>query len=143
MVKEFKKFALKGNILDLAIGVIIGGAFNKIVTSLVNDIIMPIFSIFLGKIEFSNLFIALDGNAYDSIAQAENANVGTIKYGLFITSVIDFLIVAFTLFIFVKYANKIKKPEKEAAPKTDKECPFCKTSIHIEATRCPFCTSTL
>ncbi|NLM50787.1 MAG: large conductance mechanosensitive channel protein MscL [Clostridiaceae bacterium] len=146
MVKEFKNFALRGNIVDLAVGVIIGGAFNKIVTSLVNDIIMPFFSIFLGRIEFSNLFFALDGKHYDTIAQAEAANVGTIKYGIFITNVIDFLIVAFTLFIFVRQINRIKNfkknAEEENLPST-KDCPYCKTSIHIEATRCPHCTSEL
>ena len=139
MLKEFKEFALKGNMIELAIGVIIGGAFNKIVTSLVNDIIMPFLSIFTGSLDFTNLFVALDGNSYDTLAAAKEAGAATINYGTFISGVIDFLIMAFVIFIMVKQLNKLhKKPEE--APK-EKTCPFCKTKINIEATRCPHCTS--
>jgi large conductance mechanosensitive channel len=139
MLKEFKEFALKGNMIELAIGVIIGGAFNKIVTSLVNDIIMPFLSIFTGSLDFTNLFVALDGNSYDTLAAAKEAGAATINYGTFISGIIDFLIMAFVIFIMVKQLNKLhKKPEE--APK-EKTCPFCKTKINIEATRCPHCTS--
>lgn len=139
MLKEFKEFALKGNMIELAIGVIIGGAFNKIVTSLVNDIIMPFLSIFTGSLDFTNLFISLDGNSYDTITAAKEAGAATINYGTFISGVIDFLIMAFVIFVMVKQLNKLhKKPEE--APK-EKTCPFCKTKINIEATRCPHCTS--
>ena len=146
MFKNFKKFALKGNIIDLAIGVIIGGAFGKIVTSLVSDIVMPAFSIIIGKIKFENLFIALDGHSYETIEIANAAGVSTINYGLFITSIIDFLIIAVSIFIAIsqiqKVQEKLKKKEAPPAP-TVKDCPFCKTSIHKEALKCPNCTSDL
>ena len=139
MLKEFKEFALKGNMIDLAIGVIIGGAFNKIVTSLVNDIIMPLLSLLTGSLDFSNRFIALDGGDYATLAAAKTAGAATVNYGLFITGVIDFLIMAFVIFMIVKQLNKLRK-KPEAVP-TEKTCPFCKTKINIEATRCPHCTS--
>ena len=139
MIKEFKEFALKGNMIDLAIGVIIGGAFNKIITSFVNDIVMPALSIFTGKLDFSNLFYALDGNTYETIALAKEAGAATINYGTFISGVIDFLIMAFVVFIVVKQLSKLhKKPE---VIQTEKTCPFCKTKIDIDATKCPNCTS--
>ena len=143
MLKEFKKFAFKGNIIDLAIGVIIGGAFGKIVTSLVSDIVMPLLTLVTGKIKFENLFIALDGKKYDNIEAAKAAEAATLNYGLFITSVVDFLIIAASIFIALRQINRIQdrfKTKEEAKP-TVKECPFCKTSIHIEASRCPNCTS--
>lgn len=140
MLKEFKEFALKGNMIDLAIGVIIGGAFNKIVTSLVNDIIMPALSFFTGKLDFSNYFLALDGKHYDTMSQAQAAGTATINYGTFISGVIDFLIMSFVVFIVVKQLNKLHKAPVPVAP-TEKECPFCKTKININATRCPHCTS--
>jgi len=146
MLKDFKKFALKGNIIDLAIAVIIGGAFGKIVTSLVNDIIMPLLTVVTGKIKFENLFIALNGKHYDTIEAATADGVSTLNYGLFITSIIDFLIIAISIFIAIRQINKIQerfaKKEEPKAP-TVKDCPFCKTSIHIDATRCPNCTSML
>ena len=146
MLQEFKKFALKGNIIDLAIGVIIGGAFGKIITSFVNDIIMPLLSIITGNIKFENLFIALDGNKYATIEAAQAAGAATLNYGMFITAVVDFLIISICIFIAISQINKIqkkfaKKPEP-AAP-TVKDCPFCKTSIHKDASRCPNCTSQL
>ncbi len=144
MLKEFKKFALRGNVVDLAVGVIIGGAFGKIVASLVADIIMPVVSLFLGGTDFSTLFVSLDGNTYETLAAAQEAGAATLNYGMFIMAIVDFLIIAFSIFLIVKQINKMKKPEevKEEAP-TTKECPYCKTTIAIEATRCPNCTSQL
>jgi len=144
MMEEFKKFALKGNMIDLAVGVIVGGAFNSIVTSLVNDIFMPVLSLFTGKLDFANWFIALDGNKYMTIAEAQEAGAATLNYGNFISGVINFIIMAFVVFMLVKAINKLKteEPAKPAAP-TTKKCPFCKTDIPLEATKCPHCTSTL
>jgi len=141
---EFKKFALKGNMIDLAVGVIIGGAFNGLVSSLVNDIIMPSLSIFTGKMDFENWFYALDGNTYETIELAKEAGVATINYGNFISGIINFIIMAFVVFMMVKAINKMKKDEPAApAAPTTKKCPFCKTDIPLEATKCPHCTSTL
>lgn len=145
MLKEFRDFALKGNVLDMAIGVIIGAAFSKIVTSLVNDILMPIIGLFAGKIEFSNLFINLSDKPYATLAQAKAAGAPTINYGLFLNNVIDFLIVAAAIFLLINQLfrrlrrNKIEEP---AAP-TTKECGHCYSTISIKATRCPHCTSVL
>ncbi len=140
MLKEFKKFALRGNMIDLAVGIIIGGAFSSIVNSLVNDIIMPLLSILTKRIDFSNLFIALDGKYYKTIELAKEANVATVNYGTFISGVLNFLIMAFVVFLMVRWINKLKKPEAPAAP-TTKQCPHCFTDIHIKATKCPNCTS--
>lgn len=142
MLQEFKKFALKGNMIDLAVGIIIGGAFNGIVNSLVNDIVMPLLSIFTKKIDFANLFIALDGKEYASLEAAKEATAATVNYGLFISGVINFLIMAFVVFLLVKWINKLKKPEAPAAP-TTKQCPHCMTDINLKATKCPECTSDL
>lgn len=142
-LKEFKDFALKGNMIDMAVGIIIGGAFNGLVKSLVEDIIMPAVSLVTGKIDFSNMFIALDGNHYATLEAAKEAT-STISYGLFITEVINFVIMAFVVFCIVKELNKLhKKPEEAPAAPTEKECPFCRTKIAIDATRCPHCTSML
>lgn len=141
MWKEFKKFAMKGNVLDLAVGVIIGGAFSKIVASLVNDIIMPIVGKLVGKVDFSNLYINLSGKEFSSLAEAKKAGVPTINYGLFINNIIDFLIIAFSIFIVIKQINRFRK--KEDAPITTKKCQYCYTEIPIEAKRCPHCTSIL
>lgn len=140
MLKEFKKFALRGNMIDLAVGIIIGGAFSSIVNSLVNDIIMPLLSVLTKNIDFSNLFIALDGKYYKTIELAKEANVATVNYGTFISGVLNFLIMAFVVFLMVRWINKLKKPEAPAAP-TTKQCPHCFTDIHIKATKCPNCTS--
>jgi len=144
MLKEFKEFAVKGNMIDLAVGMIIGSAFGKIVSSFVNDIIMPLLGLLTGKVDFVNLFIALDGKEYATLADAEEAGVACVKYGSFIAGIIDFILMAFVVFLFVKQVNKIrnaaKKPEAPKAP-TTKICPFCKSEISIEATRCPHCTS--
>ena len=143
-MEEFKKFALKGNMIDLAVGVIVGGAFNSIVTSLVNDIFMPVLSLFTGKLDFSNWFVALDGNRYMTIAEAQEAGAATLNYGNFISGVINFIIMALVVFMLVKAINKLKheEPAKPTEP-TTKKCPFCKTDIPLEATKCPHCTSTL
>ncbi|MGZ0052513.1 large conductance mechanosensitive channel protein MscL [Brevibacillus gelatini] len=144
MWKEFKEFALKGNVLDLAVGVVIGGAFGKIVTSLVNDIITPLIGLLLGKVDFTNLFITLNGADYNTLEEAKKAGAATLNYGLFLNSVIDFLIIAFSIFIVIKQLNRFKrKQEVVKAPETIKECPHCITTIPIKATRCPHCTSML
>lgn len=144
MLKEFKEFALKGSMVDLAVGMIIGSAFTGIVNSLVNDLIMPLLGLLTGNIDFSNLFIPLDGNHYDSLAAAEAAEAAVFKYGSFISNVINFIIVAFVIFLVVRQINrfrdKFSKPEPEAAP-TTKVCPYCRSEIDINATRCPHCTS--
>lgn len=142
-IEEFKEFALKGNMMDLAIGMIIGSAFTGIVNSLVNDIINPVLGIFTGKIDFSNLFITLDGSHYDTLAAAENAGAAVFKYGSFVSNLINFIIMALVVFCIVKFLNRLhKKPEAPAEP-TTKECPFCMSEISIKATRCPNCTSSL
>lgn len=141
MLKEFKEFAIKGNMIDLAVGVIIGGAFNSIVNSLVNDIVMPAFSIFTGKLDFTNLFIALDGKDYETLAIAEEAGVATINYGSFITGILNFIIMAFVVFIIVRQINKLRAKTAPIEPDTTKKCSHCFSEINIEATRCPFCTS--
>lgn len=142
MWKEFRDFAMKGNIVDLAIGVVIGGAFGKIVTSLVNDMIMPLVGILLGKVDFTNLFIVLGNEHFKTIDEAKKAGVATLNYGLFINNIIDFLIVAFAIFFVIKQLNRLmKKKEAEvSAPKT-KKCEYCFTEIPIAATRCHHCTS--
>ncbi len=145
MLKEFKEFALKGNVLDLAIGVIIGGAFGKIITSLVNDIIMPLVGLLVGKVDFSNLFIPLGRGSFITIEEAKLAGVATFNYGLFINNVIDFLIIAFSIFLVIKQLNRLtrKRKEEKAIEETPltKKCGFCYSEIHKEATRCPHCTS--
>lgn len=149
MLKEFKQFAIKGNMIDLAVGMIIGTSFNKIVSSLVNDMIMPLLGIFTGKIDFAKLFIALDGKTYETLAAAEEAGAACFKYGAFLAGLLDFIIMAFIVFLFIRGINKLreanKEPEAPATPAepTTKICPFCKSEISIEATRCPHCTSEL
>ena len=143
MLKEFKEFALKGNMIDLAVGVIIGGAFNSLVTSLVDNIIMPVISIFTGKIDFSNLFLSLDGKEYDTLAQAQKAGAATLNYGTFITGLLNFIIMAFVVFLLVKAMNKLRTHNEVPQEATTKICPDCKSEIHIDADRCPHCTSKL
>ena len=141
MFKEFKEFAMRGNVIDLAVGVIIGAAFGKIVSSLVQDIIMPPIGLALKNVNFSNLFITLNGQHFDTLADAQKAGAPTINYGIFLNNVIDFLIVAFCVFLLVQQVNRwTKKPEPAAAP-TTKECPLCAMTIPIQAKRCPHCTS--
>jgi large conductance mechanosensitive channel len=145
MLKEFKAFALRGNVLDLAIGIIIGGAFSNIVSSFVSDILMPPVGLLLGNTDFSNFFINLSGGRYDSLAAAEEAGAATLNYGLFINTVLDFIIIAFALFLIVRQVNRLQRKEEEEQPAepTTKECPHCLTEIPIKATRCPHCTSRL
>ena len=144
MLKEFKEFAIKGNMVDLAVGIIIGVAFGGVVTSLVNDVLMPPVGALLGGADFANLFWVIEEGAtagpYASVAAAAEAGAATLNYGLFINAIINFLIVAFAVFFLVKAINRMRKAEAEAEP-TTKECPFCKSDIPLEATRCPACTS--
>lgn len=146
-IAEFKQFATKGNVIDMAIGVIIASAFTKIVNSLVNDVITPAISMLTGKIDYSNLFIALDGNTYTTLEEAKAAGVSVISYGSFITNVVDFLMVALCLFIFFKvlFKAKDKKKKEEVVEQvvTTKECPYCLNTIPVKATRCGHCTSML
>lgn len=145
-LKEFKEFAMRGNVIDLAVGVIIGGAFQKIVTSIVNDLVMPLISLITKGSDFASKFIALDGGDYATIEEATEAGAAILTYGNFIAVTIDFIIMAFVIFLLVKGLNKLtsvgKKPEvvEEAAP-TTKVCPFCKSEIAIDATKCAHCTS--
>ena len=144
MLKEFKEFAMRGNVLDLAIGIIIGAAFGKIITSFVNDILMPPIGLILGKVDFSNLFINLSGKSYATLAEAKAVGAATLNYGLFLNTVIDFAIVACAIFMLVRVVNRMRRqPEPAPAALTAKECPYCFSSIPIKATRCPHCTSQL
>jgi large conductance mechanosensitive channel len=141
MLKEFKTFAMRGNVLDLAVGVVIGAAFGKIVSSFVADILMPPIGLPLGRVDFTNLFVNLSGQAYPTIAAAKAAGAPTLNYGLFLNAVIDFLIVAFVIFLIVRQVNQwSREPEPAKAP-TTRECPLCATSIPLKARRCPHCTS--
>jgi large conductance mechanosensitive channel len=142
MFKGFRDFIMRGNVLDLAVAVIIGAAFGKIVTSLVNDILMPPLGLVLKNVDFSNLFVDLSGNHPATLALAKTAGDPTINYGIFLNNVIDFVIVAFVIYLLINTANKMKRATAPADP-TTKECPFCHTTIPIKATRCPNCTSTL
>ena len=142
MLKEFREFAVKGNVLDMAIGIIIGTAFGAIVKSLVQDILMPPIGLLLGKIDFANLFISLSGQQFASLKAAQDAGAATINYGVFFNTVINFIIVAFVMFLLVREINRMKRPEPAAAP-TTKECTFCLSTIPLKATRCPNCTSQL
>jgi large conductance mechanosensitive channel len=142
MLKEFKEFIMRGNVLDLAVGIIIGGAFGKIVSSFVGDILMPPLGLILGKVNFSDLFINLSGTAYPTVAAAKAAGAATINYGIFINTVIDFLIVAFAIYLLIVQVNRLKK-KKEELPPTTKDCPFCFSAIPVKAVRCPQCTSTI
>lgn len=143
MFKEFREFAMRGNVLDMAVGIIIGIAFGAIVASLVNDIIMPPIGLALGRVDFSNLFLNLSGGSYASLAAAKEAGAVTINYGVFVNTVINFIIVAFVLFLIVRSMNKLKRKEEAPAEPTTKDCPFCLSQIPIKATRCPHCTSEL
>ncbi|WP_298267759.1 large conductance mechanosensitive channel protein MscL [Geobacter sp.] len=142
MLKEFKEFALKGNVIDLAIGIVIGGAFGKIVTSFVNDILMPPLGLFLGKMDFANLFINLSEKEFPSLKAARDAGAPVISYGVFINTVLDFIIVAFAIFLVIRQINRMKREPLPAPPNT-KECGFCFSAIPTRATRCPQCTSEL
>ena len=142
MLKEFKEFAMKGNVLDMAVGIIIGAAFGKIITSFVSDVLMPPLGLLLGSMDFSELFINLSGQSYPTMAAAKEAGAATLNYGIFINTVIDFIIVAFAIFLLVRQVNRLKRQPAPAAPNT-KTCPFCASAIPIPASRCPHFTSEL
>ena len=141
MIKEFRDFAMRGNVLDLAVGIIIGAAFGKIVSSFVSDMLMPVVGLLLGKVDFSNLFINLSGTNYPTMAAAKAAGAATLNIGLFINSIVDFLIVAFAIYLLVSQLNRMKT--KTVDVPSEKECPFCFSKIAIKASRCPACTSLL
>jgi large conductance mechanosensitive channel len=140
MLKEFKEFAMKGNVLDMAVGIIIGAAFGKIVSSFVSDVLMPPLGLLLGNVDFANLFVTLSEGSYASLAAAKEAGAATLNYGVFLNTVIDFVFVAFAVFLLVKQVNRLKRPAP--APPT-RDCPHCISAIPVKATRCPACTSNL
>lgn len=141
MIKEFKEFAIRGNALDLAIGVIIGAAFTAIVNSLVKDVIMPPIGAVLGGVDFTNMFWVIQGGSYDTLAAANEAGAATLNYGLFLNAIMNFVLVTFVVFLLVKIINKLRGPVVEEV--TTKECAYCRSEIALEATRCPHCTSML
>jgi large conductance mechanosensitive channel len=144
MLKEFKEFAMRGDVVDMAVGIIVGAAFGGIVTSFVNDVLMPPLGLLLGKTDFSNLFLTLKGGTFATLAQAKAAGATTLNYGVFVNTVINFLIVAFAVFLLVRQVNRLKRqPAPAPAAPTTKECPHCFTSIPLKARRCPNCTSEL
>jgi large conductance mechanosensitive channel len=143
MFKEFRDFISRGNVVDLAVGVIIGAAFGQIVGSLVDDIIMPPIGLLLGGVDFSNLFVSLTGESYSSLAAAQEAGAATINYGVFINTLLNFLIVALAIFVLIRAVNRMTGEEEEEGPPTTKECPYCFSTIAIQATRCAHCTSEL
>ncbi len=140
ILQEFKTFVMRGNVIDMAVGVVVGGAFSNIVNSLVNDIVMPVVSLVTGKINFADMMISLDGKKYASLAAAQEVGAPVIAYGNFIQIIVQFLLTAFVIFMVIKGINRLHKPEPEVAP-TTKICPFCKSEIHIEAVKCPHCAS--
>ena len=142
MLKEFKEFAMRGNVLDMAVGVIIGAAFGRIVTSLVNDVFMPPIGLLMGKVDFSSLFWNLSGTGYTSLAEAKKAGAPVIGYGAFLNTILDFILVALVIFLLIKQVNRFKKEPAPAAPNT-KDCPYCLSAVPIKATRCAHCTSQL
>jgi large conductance mechanosensitive channel len=144
MFKEFKAFAMRGNVLDMAVGIVVGAAFGSIVTSFVSDVLMPPIGLLLGKVDFSNLFVTLRGPHLASVAQAKTAGAVTLNYGLFLNTLINFLIVAFAVFLLVRQVNRLMpKPAPAPAPPAMKDCKFCYSSIPLQASRCPHCTSEL
>ena len=143
MLKEFREFVMRGNVMDLAVGVIIGAAFGKIVSSLVSDLIMPPIGLLLNGVNFSDLFVSLNGQAYATLTEAQAAGAPTLNYGAFFNNVIDFLIIALVIFLMVRAVNRLQRPAPVAAPATTKDCPFCFSAISIKASRCPNCTSQL
>lgn len=141
MFKEFREFAARGNVIDLAVGVIIGAAFGKIVASLVNDLVMPPLGLLIGRVDFKNLYVALNGQHYASLADAQKAGAPTINYGVFLNTVVEFLIVAFVVFLLVRQINSMKTPAPAGPTDDARDCPFCASRISRKATRCPHCTS--
>ncbi|HJU04752.1 MAG TPA: large-conductance mechanosensitive channel protein MscL [Nitrospiraceae bacterium] len=141
MLKEFKDFAMRGNVLDMAVGIILGAAFGKIVSSLVSDILMPPIGLLMGKVNFSSLFLNLSGQPYPSLEVAKAAGAPTVNYGVFIQTVLDFVIVAFVIFLLIRQVNAVMKKSAPPAAPTTRDCPYCLSSIPIKATRCAHCTS--
>ncbi len=144
MLKEFKEFAMRGNVLDMAVGIVIGASFGSIVSSFVDDLLMPPIGLLLGRMDFSNLFLNLSGQRYETLAAAKEAGAATLNYGMFFNTVINFLIVAFAIFLLIRQVNRFKRAqEAPAAPPTTRDCPFCLLSIPRKAVRCGHCTSAL
>ena len=143
MLKDFKEFAVRGNIVDMAVGIVLGASFGGIVTSLVNDVLMPPIGLLLGKVDFSNLFISLTGRHFDTVAAAKTAGAATLNYGMFLNTIINFSIVAFAMFMIVRQVNKLRPAAPAPVAPAVKSCAFCCTDIPIAATRCPHCTSQL
>ena len=144
MLKEFKEFIMRGNVVDLAVAVIIGGAFGKIISSFVDDVLMPPIGLALGNVDFANLFINLSGKDYPSVAAAKAAGAATLNYGVFFNQVINFLIIALAIFILLKQINRLQRPAAEpAAVPTTKDCPYCLSTVPLKATKCAHCTSEL
>lgn len=143
MLKDFKAFAMRGNVVDLAVALILGAAFGKIVTSFVTDILMPPIGLLLGGVDYSSLFVNLSGRPYPSIAAAKAAGAPTINYGLFIGTIVDFVVVAFAIFLLVRQVNRLMRTEGPPAPPTTKDCPLCTLGIPLNARRCPHCTADL
>ena len=142
MLKEFKEFAMRGNVIDMAVGVVIGAAFGKIIASLVDDIIMPPIGLALGNVDFTNLFVSLSGKDYPSVAAAKAAGAATLNYGIFFNTILSFIIIAFAVFLVIRSFNKMKEPEPATAPSTT-DCPHCLSAIPLKATRCAHCTAEL
>jgi large conductance mechanosensitive channel len=142
MYSEFKTFIMRGNVVDLAIGVIIGAGFGKIITSFVEDVLMPPIGLALGRVDFSNLFINLSGKDYPSVAAAKAAGAATLNYGIFFNNIINFLIIAFVIFLLIKQINRMQEPAPADAPATT-DCPYCLSSVPLKATKCAFCTAEL
>lgn len=143
MLKDFKEFAMHGSVVDMAVGIILGAAFGKVVTSMVTDILMPPIGMFLGHVDFSNFFISLSGTHYDTMAAAKKAGAAVIAYGMFINAVFEFLIVAFAVYLVIRQINRLRKPAPAPPTPETKDCPYCVSSIPLKATRCPQCTSEL
>jgi large conductance mechanosensitive channel len=143
MWKEFRQFAARGNVIDLAVGVIIGAAFGKIVSSLVTDVVMPPIGLLIGRVDFKNLYLSLDGTRYASLAEAQKAGAPTINYGIFLNTVVEFAIVAFVVFLMVRQINKMMPPAPVAPGEPRRDCPECASSIAARARRCPFCTASI
>lgn len=143
MLKEFREFAMRGNVLDMAVGIIIGAAFGRIVTSFVEDMLMPPLGLLIGKVDFSNLFFSLSGQTYETLAAAKQAGAATVNYGMFVNHVINFLIVAFAVFLLIRQVNRLKRAEAAPAAPTTKDCPQCLMTVPLKATRCGHCTSAI
>ncbi|HET7577764.1 MAG TPA: large conductance mechanosensitive channel protein MscL [Bacillales bacterium] len=141
--KEFKEFATYGNMVDMSVGMIIGAAFSKVVNTIIGDLFMPPIGFLLGKVNFSNLYINLSGHHYDTLAEAKEAGAATINYGVFFNALIEFTVIMFVVFLFIRQWNRIRRPKEKTAPVEQKECPYCLSSIPVQAVKCPYCTADL